>query len=91
MEVEEENSATFACELNYVVADMQWLLNNNRLYSSPITRIQHLGTMHSLTIKHLSPQESRVTFKAGPVTETVSLKVKGQTSSVVRVRYNCPR
>ncbi|XP_046905387.1 obscurin isoform X3 [Hypomesus transpacificus] len=84
MEVEEENSATFACELNYVVADMQWLLNNNRLYSSPITRIQHLGTMHSLTIKHLSPQESRVTFKAGPVTETVSLKVKERPSVFLR-------
>ncbi|XP_062308204.1 obscurin [Osmerus eperlanus] len=84
MEVEEENSATFACELNYVVADMQWLLNNSRLYSSPITRIQHLGTMHSLTIKHLSPQESRVTFKAGPVTETVSLKVKERPAVFLR-------
>lgn len=78
VEVEEEGNATFSCELNYVVANVEWLLNNTRLYSSSVNRIQHMGTMHSLTIKKLRPQESRVTFKAGLLNETTTLKVKGQ-------------
>lgn len=78
VEIEEDGNATFSCELNYVVANVEWLLNNVRLYSNSINRIQHMGTMHSLTIKKLCPQESRVTFKAGLVTETTTLRVKGQ-------------
>lgn len=78
VEIEEDAIATFSCELNYVVANVEWLLNNVRLYSNTINRIQHMGTMHSLTIKRLRPQESRVTFKAGLLSETTTLKVKGQ-------------
>ncbi len=78
VEIEENGLATFSCELNYVVANVEWLLNNSRLYSNAINRIQHMGTMHSLTIKKLRPQESRVTFKAGLLSETTTLKVKGQ-------------
>lgn len=78
VEIEENGVATFSCELNYVVANVEWLLNNVRLYSNAINKIHHMGTMHSLTIKKLRPQESRVTFKAGLLTETTTLKVKGQ-------------
>lgn len=78
VEVEEDGSATFSCELNFVVANAEWLLNNIRLYSNAINRIQHMGTMHSLTIKKLRPQLARVTFKAGLLSESASLKVKGQ-------------
>lgn len=78
VEIEEDGVATFSCELNYVVANVEWLLNNIRVYSSAINRIQHMGTMHSLTIKKLQPQESRVTFKAGLLSETTILRVKGQ-------------
>ncbi|XP_026016073.1 obscurin isoform X7 [Astatotilapia calliptera] len=76
VEIEENGVATFSCELNYVVANVEWLLNNVRLYSNAINKIHHMGTMHSLTIKKLRPQESRVTFKAGLLTETTTLKVK---------------
>ncbi|KAJ3599333.1 hypothetical protein NHX12_033296 [Muraenolepis orangiensis] len=76
VEVEEEDSATFSCELNYVVANVEWLLNSCRLYSNAMYRIQNMGTMHSLTVRKLRPQESRVTFKAGPVSETTTLRVK---------------
>ncbi|XP_071342807.1 obscurin [Trachinotus anak] len=76
VEIEEDGIATFSCELNYVVANVEWLLNNVRLYSNAINRIQHMGTMHSLIIKKLRPQESRVTFKAGLLSETTTLKVK---------------
>lgn len=78
VEIEEDGIATFSCELNYVVANVEWLLNNVRFYSNAINRIQHMGTMHSLTIKKLRPQESRVTFKAGLLSEITTLKVKGQ-------------
>lgn len=77
VEIEEDGVATFSCELNYVVANVEWHLNNVRLYSNAINRLQHMGTMHSLAIKKLRPQESRVTFKAGLLSETTTLKVKG--------------
>lgn len=78
VEIEEDGVASFSCELNYVVANVEWLLNNVRLYSNAISRIQHMGTMHSLTLKKLRPQESRITFKAGLLSDTTTLKVKGQ-------------
>lgn len=77
VEIEEDGVATFSCELNYVVANVEWHLNNIRLYSNALNRLQHMGTMHSLMIKKLWPQESRVTFKAGLLSETTTLKVKG--------------
>lgn len=82
VEAEEDGTATFSCELNYVVANVEWFLNNVRLYSSTLNRIQHMGTMHSLTMKKLRPQVSRVTFKAGLLSEITSLKVKGQQGGI---------
>ncbi|CAG08043.1 unnamed protein product, partial [Tetraodon nigroviridis] len=76
VDVEEDGSATFSCELNFVIANAEWLLNNVRLYSNAVNRIQHMGTMHSLTIKKLRPQVGRVTFKAGLLSESAPLKVK---------------
>ncbi|KAM3620450.1 uncharacterized protein V6R79_023680 [Siganus canaliculatus] len=84
VETEEDGVARFTCELNYVVANVEWLLNNVRLYSNAINRIQHMGTMHSLAIKKLHPQESRVTFKAGLLSETTSLKVKERPAVFLR-------
>ncbi|XP_076009237.1 obscurin [Genypterus blacodes] len=84
VEIEEDGNATFSCELNYVVANVEWLLNNVRQYSSHINRIQHMGTMYSLKFEKLCPQESRVTFKAGPITETASLKVKERPAVFLR-------
>ncbi|XP_061594308.1 obscurin [Cololabis saira] len=76
VDIEEDGIATFSCELNYVVANVEWILNNVRLYSSAINRIQHMGTMHTLKMKKLQPQQSRITFKAGLLIETTTLKVK---------------
>lgn len=78
VDIEEDGIATFSCELNYVVANVEWLLNNIRLYSNATSRIQHMGTMHSLILKKLRPQESRITVRAGLLTETTTLKVKGK-------------
>ncbi|XP_036067366.1 obscurin-like [Oryzias melastigma] len=76
VDIEEDDIASFSCELNYVVANVEWLLNNVRLFSNAISRIQHMGTMHSLILKRLRPQESRITVRAGLLTETTTLKVK---------------
>ncbi|XP_074523985.1 obscurin [Halichoeres trimaculatus] len=84
VEIEENGVATFSCELNYVVANVEWLVNNIRLYSNAINRIQHMGTMHSLIIKKLRPQQSRVTFKAGLLSETTTLKVKERPAVFLR-------
>ncbi|XP_029562286.1 obscurin isoform X3 [Salmo trutta] len=84
VKVEEDSSATFTCELDYVVANVQWLLNDNHLNANTVTRIQNMGTIHSLTIKNLRPQESRVTFKAGLLTESTSLKVKEKPAVFLR-------
>ncbi|XP_061635168.1 obscurin [Phyllopteryx taeniolatus] len=84
VELEEDGVANFTCELNYVVPNVEWLLNNVRLYFNAINRIQHMGTMHSLTIKKLRPQQSRVTFKAGLLSETTTLKVKERPAVFLR-------
>ncbi|XP_017262467.1 obscurin isoform X3 [Kryptolebias marmoratus] len=84
VEIEEDGIATFSCELNYVVANAEWLLNNVRLNSNSISRIQHMGTMHRLIMNKLRPQESRITFKAGLLTETTALKVKERPAVFLR-------
>ncbi|XP_014826218.1 PREDICTED: obscurin-like isoform X4 [Poecilia mexicana] len=83
-DIEEDGTATFSCELNYVVANAEWLVNNVRLSASAINRIQHMGTMHSLVMQKLRPQESRVTFKAGLLNETTILKVKERPAVFLR-------
>lgn len=80
--MEEEGDATFSCELNYVVANVEWLHNNIRVYPNAINRIQHMGTIHSLTMKKLRPQLSRVTIRAGLLSETTVLKVKGKSRKI---------
>ncbi|PWA20807.1 hypothetical protein CCH79_00007110, partial [Gambusia affinis] len=84
VDIEEDGTATFSCELNYVVANAEWLVNNVRLSSNAINRIQHMGTMHSLVMQKLRPQESRVTFKAGLLTETTILTVKERPAVFLR-------
>ncbi|XP_035989347.1 obscurin [Fundulus heteroclitus] len=84
VDIEEDGVATFSCELNYVVANAEWLLNNVRLRSNAVNRIQHMGTMHSLVMQKLRPQDSRVTFKAGLLTETTILKVKERPAVFLR-------
>ncbi|CAL9696167.1 unnamed protein product [Knipowitschia caucasica] len=82
--IEEEGSARFSCELNYVVGNVEWLLNNIRLISNSMNKIQHMGTIHSLTIFKPRPQDSRITFKAGPLSQTTNLKVKERPAVFLR-------
>ncbi|XP_070410268.1 obscurin isoform X2 [Nothobranchius furzeri] len=84
VEIEEDGIAMFSCELNYVVAHVEWLLNNVHLSSNASNQIRHMGTMHSLMMKNLRPQESRITFKAGLLLDTTTLKVKERPAVFLR-------
>ena len=78
-EVEEDGEAVFSCELNYADEDVKWLLNDQPLFSNEVNTIQHVGKLHTLTLKNLPPQDSgmiKVTVRDKK--ESASLKVKGK-------------
>lgn len=78
VEVEEEGTAVFSCELNHEAPDIQWLLNERVIHASHINKIQNSGKVYTLVLKRLSPQESRVTFKTVGISESTVLRVKGE-------------
>ena len=82
-EVEEDSNAAFTCELNYEVPSVQWFLNGSILHTNNIHRISSAGKTHSLTLKRLSPQQSRVTFKAPGVSEAAILRVRGESQTLI--------
>ncbi|XP_041913572.1 obscurin isoform X1 [Alosa sapidissima] len=84
VEVEEDANVTFTCELNYEVPSVQWILNDRILHTNNIHKINSTGKIHSLTLRRLSPQQSRVTFKAPGVSEAAILKVKERPAVFLR-------
>lgn len=83
VEVDEEGTAEFSCELNHEASSVQWLLNEMVIHSNHINKIQNSGNVYSLVLKRLSPQESRVTFKTVGVTESTVLRVKGEDYVII--------
>ncbi|XP_016431454.1 obscurin-like [Sinocyclocheilus rhinocerous] len=75
VEVEEDGTAVFSCELNHESPSVQWLLNDRVLYTNHINKIQNSGKAYSLILKRLGPQESRVTFKTFDISESAFLRV----------------
>lgn len=80
VEVEEEGSAVFSCELNHEAPSVQWLLNDRMVHASHMNKIQNSGKVYTLVLKKLIPQESRVTFKTVSISESTILRVKGEDS-----------
>lgn len=72
--------ATFSCQLSgRAHGKVQWWLDGTLLENSPFSEIG-LGQnhIHSLTLKNLATDDSgTVTFKAGSLTSTAKLLVKG--------------
>lgn len=68
----------FSCELNYETLDVQWFLDDRLIHTSHTSKIQNSGTVYTLVLKKLTPQESRVTFRAVGISESTILRVKGQ-------------
>ncbi|KAL7874925.1 hypothetical protein SRHO_G00058950 [Serrasalmus rhombeus] len=77
LEVDEGADAMFVCEVNYADEDAQWFLNDKPLFSNDLNVIQHVGKMHSVTLKNLAPQDGgKITFSIRNKKDTVCLKVK---------------
>lgn len=78
VEVEEEGTAVFSCELNHEAPSVQWLLNDRVIHASHTNKIQNSGKVYTLVLKRLTQQESRVTFKTVGISESTILRVKGK-------------
>lgn len=72
--------ATFSCQLSgRAPGKVQWWLDGTLLENSPFSEngLSH-GHIHTLTLKNLATDDSgTVTFKAGSLTSTAKLLVKG--------------
>lgn len=72
--------ATFSCQLSGgAPGTVQWWLDGNLLENSPFNEIGlSQGHIYTLTLKNLATDDSgAVTFKAGSLTSTAKLLVKG--------------
>nr|XP_023671298.1 obscurin [Paramormyrops kingsleyae] len=77
VQVDEDGDATFTCELNYADEELQWLLSDRVLCSNDVNEIQHVGKAHTLTLRHLAPEDGgTITIKVREIKESASLKVK---------------
>ncbi|XP_053118296.1 obscurin isoform X21 [Hemicordylus capensis] len=78
MEIEEESCAIFSCELSEDTEDVEWFLNDTHLFPNNFNEIKRMGKLHSLTLKHVMPEDAgTVTVKVQKkVSESVRLKVK---------------
>ncbi|XP_042333180.1 obscurin isoform X8 [Sceloporus undulatus] len=78
VEIEEEGCAVFSCELSEDSEDVEWFLNDTHLFPNNFNEIKRLGKSHSLTLKHVMPEDSgTVTVKVQKkASESARLKVK---------------
>lgn len=78
VEIEEESSAVFSCELSHDDEDVEWFLNGTLLYTNNFNDIRNIGNCYMLTMKHVKPEDAgTVTMKSDKVSESVRLKVIG--------------
>uniref|UniRef100_A0A8C4UI32 Obscurin n=1 Tax=Falco tinnunculus TaxID=100819 RepID=A0A8C4UI32_FALTI len=76
VEIEEESSAVFSCELSHDDEDVEWFLNGILLYTNNFNDIRNVGNCYMLTMKQVKPEDAgTVTMKSDKVTESVRLKV----------------
>uniref|UniRef100_A0A803VK92 Obscurin, cytoskeletal calmodulin and titin-interacting RhoGEF n=1 Tax=Ficedula albicollis TaxID=59894 RepID=A0A803VK92_FICAL len=76
VEVEEDGSAVFSCELSHDDEDVEWFLNGTLLYTNNFNDIKSVGRCYTLTMKQVKPEDAgTVTMKSDKVSETVRLKV----------------
>jgi obscurin-RhoGEF protein len=83
--VDEDSDAAFTCEVNYADEELQWLLNDKPLCTNEVNTITHEAKAHKLTLKNLAPQDGgTIRVKVRTVTESATLKVKGESRTVHR-------
>ncbi|XP_077160177.1 obscurin isoform X7 [Paroedura picta] len=78
VEIEEESCAVFSCELSEDSEEVEWFLNDTHLYPNNFNEIKSLAKCHSLTLKHVMPEDAgTVTVKVQKrFSESARLKVK---------------
>lgn len=82
MEIEEESSAVFSCELSHDDEDVEWFLNGTLLYTNNFNDIRNVGNCYMLTMKQVKPEDAgTVTMKSDKVSERARLKVIGASWS----------
>ncbi|XP_064495791.1 obscurin [Pseudopipra pipra] len=76
VEIEEDSSAVFSCELSHDDEDVEWFLNGTLLYTNNFNDIKNVGKVYTLTMKQVKPEDAgTVTMKSDKVSESVRLKV----------------
>ncbi|XP_021244944.1 obscurin isoform X10 [Numida meleagris] len=76
VEIEEESSAVFSCELSHDDEDVEWFLNGTLLYTNNFNDIKNVGNCYTLTMKQVKPEDAgTVTMKSDKVSESARLKV----------------
>uniref|UniRef100_A0A8C0EE14 Obscurin n=1 Tax=Bubo bubo TaxID=30461 RepID=A0A8C0EE14_BUBBB len=76
VEIEEESSAVFSCELSHDDEDVEWFLNGTLLYTNNFNDIRNVHNCYTLTMKQVKPEDAgTVTMKSDKVSESVRLKV----------------
>ncbi|XP_014350240.1 obscurin isoform X28 [Latimeria chalumnae] len=85
MKTEEDSNATFSCELSHDDEEVEWYLNDTLLYSNDFNEIRKEGSRHTLTLKHLTSDDSgTITVKAGGQSQTAKLHVKEKPAVFMR-------
>lgn len=83
VEVEEESSAVFSCELSHDDEDVEWFLNGTLLYTNNYNDIKNVGNCYTLTMKQVKPEDAgMVTMKSEKVSESARLKVIGGSDHI---------
>ncbi|XP_075703653.1 obscurin [Rhinoderma darwinii] len=77
VEVEEESSTMFSCELSHDDEEVEWFLNDTLLYTNNYNDIKKISGCHTLTLKQVAAQDSgTVSLKTQKLTLSAELKVK---------------
>ena len=77
VEVKAPSEACFECEVSVPVLKAPvWSLNGEALQPSPRVRLERMGTVHRLTLRHTSPDMNGVVeFTSGKAKSRAQLRV----------------
>lgn len=79
LEVTEEGSACFSCELSHEDEEVEWSLNGTPLYNDSFHEITHEGRRHTLVLKRVRQADRGTVCASSPkVTASAHLEVKGE-------------
>uniref|UniRef100_A0A8W4FC20 Obscurin n=1 Tax=Sus scrofa TaxID=9823 RepID=A0A8W4FC20_PIG len=79
LEVTEEGSACFSCELSHEDEEVEWSLNGTPLYNDSFHEITHEGRRHTLVLKRVRQADRGTVCASSPkVTASAHLEVKGK-------------